>query len=173
MFLQEPTQAVPIPGLDSLFAMFKASPGISILTVFAFILIVVVLTRLPDIISYFKDRANKKEEIALKELELKAKKEEQESARHDDIVTALNNSSKTSEKVADAVDNNSAVISSLEKTFLVQFSEVKTHMLGAEARLSDKITSTAEKAAQASKLDKIAASLDRHGGEDICHGDHS
>lgn len=167
----DPTQSlqpgVPTsPGLDSLFTMFKTSPGIAILAVIAFILIFVVIFKSNDILAYFKEKAAKREEIETKKMDLEIK-------RHDDTMAAF-------ASMNTVVANNSTAINSLEKTILVseartneKFSDIKSELHDMKSDLMEKISSSAKETAHASKLDKIAASLDRQsGGEDAGNGDH-
>lgn len=167
MFLQvTPIPQTPptAPGFDSLFTMVKSNPGSSILTAIIFLIIFVVIFKLGDILSYFKDRAAKKEELELKKLEENQKQNE----RHFDFY----------ESMVKAVDNNTQAVSSIEKTFLISDAKSGERILGVESRLNDKmsgmesrikeaVSSTVKEVVHTGKLDKIAASLDRlDGGED-------
>lgn len=161
-------QNVPnAPALETLVGIFKDNPIAGILAVVAFLLCFLVVVKSGDILSFFKERGNKKDELEARKIDL-------DQTKHDETIAALGNMTKV-------VENNTHAINAVEKTILSseartaeKFSNISKDILTMESRLSDKIVSAAKDAERGSKLDKIAASLDKlDGGEDSCDGVHS
>jgi len=167
-------QAPSMPAFDSLFQSFQAHPVIGVIVTFAFILIFLVMFRFSDILNYFKEKNEKKQELELKKLEADEKKQDVEEKRWEGLKSVVSDS-------VEAIKNNTTAMNGIEKAILLSdakmadlVADLSKDMLSMEGRISDKITATAKDAERGSKLDKIADRLrcSEGGGEDSDDGDH-
>lgn len=99
MFLQE---APAIPGIDGIFTMLKSNVLIGLLAIITGLITYVVIFKLKDIMDFFKERANKKDELELKKLD----DSKQQVDRHYEVL----------DKLSEVVSNNTQAIVIMKET---------------------------------------------------------
>ena len=129
MFLDNTLPAAP--GLESIFTMLRSNLGLGILAAVVFAVLFIIMFKLTDIIGYFKERADKKDEIELKKIE-------EVSKNSDRLHELLRISNEVAEKTGDKV---SEAIEAFKDASMLSESRLSEKIQNSETRLSEKINS--------------------------------